>query len=229
MIRVALPDRIRTWLESLRASWRSDKVLFVHAGVNPNVDLERFLAVPWNTPLDAVDGGQALGLGALALPRRDPRSRRLRRLLRRPRPHAQRRPTRPLPRGADPLLPAEPRRRLGKHRSRADGRVPRVGGQGADSARPDQRDAEPAEGVEKELFAPSGTARTVIRPQPMARSAGWPGIASRAAASASTGVSVPVCTTVRNSGPYRPFHSAGSRTSSPLVQRHEKVSFPSRP
>lgn len=55
MIRVALPDRIRTWLEGLRVSFRSDRVLFVHAGVNPGVDLERFLAVPWNTPLDEVE------------------------------------------------------------------------------------------------------------------------------------------------------------------------------
>ena len=30
-------------------------MLFVHAGVNPAVDLERFLAVPWNTPLDELD------------------------------------------------------------------------------------------------------------------------------------------------------------------------------
>jgi serine/threonine protein phosphatase 1 len=55
VIRVAAPDRIRTWLESLRTSWRSDKVLFVHAGVDPNVDLERFLALPWNTPLGEVE------------------------------------------------------------------------------------------------------------------------------------------------------------------------------
>ena len=55
MIRVALPDRIRTWLEGLRTSWRSDKVLFVHAGVNPHLDLERFLALPWNTPLHEMD------------------------------------------------------------------------------------------------------------------------------------------------------------------------------
>ena len=55
IIRVALPDRIRTWLESLRPNWRSGEVLFVHAGVNPRVDLESFLARPWNTPLAEVD------------------------------------------------------------------------------------------------------------------------------------------------------------------------------
>jgi len=54
VIRVALPERMRTWLDGLRANWRSDEVLFVHAGVNPTVDLETFLAVPWNTPLDRV-------------------------------------------------------------------------------------------------------------------------------------------------------------------------------
>ena len=55
MIRVAAPDRIRRWLDSLQANWRSGDVLFVHAGVNPRVDLERFLAAPWNTPLAELD------------------------------------------------------------------------------------------------------------------------------------------------------------------------------
>ncbi len=55
VIRVALPDRVRAWLEGLRASWRSGGALFVHAGVNPGVNLERFLALPWNTPLAEVD------------------------------------------------------------------------------------------------------------------------------------------------------------------------------
>ena len=49
--RASLPVRVRTWLESLRASWRSGHLLFVHAGVNPAVELEAFLAVPWNIPL----------------------------------------------------------------------------------------------------------------------------------------------------------------------------------
>ncbi len=53
--RAALPPRVRAWLESLRASWRSGDTLFVHAGVNPQVELEGFLALPWNTPLARLD------------------------------------------------------------------------------------------------------------------------------------------------------------------------------
>jgi serine/threonine protein phosphatase 1 len=53
--RASLPPRIRAWLESSRASWRSGNVLFVHAGVNPEVELETFLAAPWNTPLHKLD------------------------------------------------------------------------------------------------------------------------------------------------------------------------------
>ncbi|MGH6799472.1 MAG: metallophosphoesterase, partial [Roseiarcus sp.] len=53
--RASLPPRVRAWLASLRASWRSGHVLFVHAGVNPQVELEAFLAVPWNTPLAKLD------------------------------------------------------------------------------------------------------------------------------------------------------------------------------
>ncbi len=55
LIRVALPERVRRWLESLRAYWRSQDVLFVHAGVNPNVELDRFLETPWNEPLAELD------------------------------------------------------------------------------------------------------------------------------------------------------------------------------
>jgi serine/threonine protein phosphatase 1 len=53
--RASVPQRIRAWLESSRASWRSGNVLFVHAGVNPEVELESFLAAPWNTPLHMLD------------------------------------------------------------------------------------------------------------------------------------------------------------------------------
>ncbi|HEX9169910.1 MAG TPA: metallophosphoesterase [Roseiarcus sp.] len=53
--RASLPERVRAWLESLRASWRSGDLLFVHAGVNPRFDLEAFLAVPWSTPLASLD------------------------------------------------------------------------------------------------------------------------------------------------------------------------------
>lgn len=54
-IRAALPPRVARWLESLRSHWRSNQILFVHAGVNPRFDLEAFLAAPWNTPLRLVD------------------------------------------------------------------------------------------------------------------------------------------------------------------------------
>jgi serine/threonine protein phosphatase 1 len=53
--RASLPPRVRVWLESLRPSWRSGDILFVHAGVNPRVDLEAFLAASWNTPLLKLD------------------------------------------------------------------------------------------------------------------------------------------------------------------------------
>jgi serine/threonine protein phosphatase 1 len=46
---------VLAWLASLRASWRSGDILFVHAGVNPRLDLEAFLAAPWNTPLFRLD------------------------------------------------------------------------------------------------------------------------------------------------------------------------------
>jgi len=53
--RGSLPERVRAWLGGLRASWRSGAILFVHAGVNPNFDLEEFLAIPWNLPLANLD------------------------------------------------------------------------------------------------------------------------------------------------------------------------------
>ncbi|MGD0761689.1 MAG: metallophosphoesterase [Roseiarcus sp.] len=54
-IRAALPPRIAKWLEGLRPHWRSGEILFVHAGVNPRVELDEFLAAPWNTPLWRLD------------------------------------------------------------------------------------------------------------------------------------------------------------------------------
>ncbi|MGD0639703.1 MAG: metallophosphoesterase [Roseiarcus sp.] len=54
-VRASLPARVADWLASLRPHWRSHEILFVHAGVNPRVDLEVFLATPWNTPLDRLD------------------------------------------------------------------------------------------------------------------------------------------------------------------------------
>ncbi len=55
VIRVALPQRVRDWLQALRSHWRSQDVLFVHAGVNPHVDLGAFLSAPWSTPLAHLD------------------------------------------------------------------------------------------------------------------------------------------------------------------------------
>jgi serine/threonine protein phosphatase 1 len=49
--RASLPARVRDWVASSRVSWRSGQVLFVHAGVNPRIELEAFLAAPWNIPL----------------------------------------------------------------------------------------------------------------------------------------------------------------------------------
>ena len=54
-VRAALPLDIAKWLEGLRSHWRSGDILFVHAGVNPQVELEAFLAAPWNTPLRLID------------------------------------------------------------------------------------------------------------------------------------------------------------------------------
>jgi serine/threonine protein phosphatase 1 len=55
VIRVALPERVRGWLAGTRSHWRSGEVLFVHAGVNPHIPLDTFLATPWNTPLAELD------------------------------------------------------------------------------------------------------------------------------------------------------------------------------
>jgi serine/threonine protein phosphatase 1 len=56
--RKSLPPRVRDWLVSLKSHWRSGGLLFVHAGVNPDVDLESFLAEPWNAPLATLGGDQ---------------------------------------------------------------------------------------------------------------------------------------------------------------------------
>ena len=55
VIRVALPERVREWLVASRSHWRSGDVLFVHAGVNPHVNLEAFLTARWDIPLSALD------------------------------------------------------------------------------------------------------------------------------------------------------------------------------
>jgi len=56
--RQSLPARVADWLASLRSHWRSGGLLFVHAGVNPGVELESFLAEPWNAPLATLGGDQ---------------------------------------------------------------------------------------------------------------------------------------------------------------------------
>jgi serine/threonine protein phosphatase 1 len=56
--RASLPPRVRDWFASSRVSWRSGQVLFVHAGVNPRIELESFLAAPWNIPLTKLDQDQ---------------------------------------------------------------------------------------------------------------------------------------------------------------------------
>jgi serine/threonine protein phosphatase 1 len=55
VLRVRLPAQVSRWLESLRPSWRSGDVLFVHAGVNPGMEINAFLAAPWNKPLAELD------------------------------------------------------------------------------------------------------------------------------------------------------------------------------
>jgi serine/threonine protein phosphatase 1 len=57
-LRDGLPARIGAWLAGLKSHWRSGDLLFVHAGVNPRLELEAFLAAPWNTPLDALEGSR---------------------------------------------------------------------------------------------------------------------------------------------------------------------------
>ena len=54
--RKALPADIGAWLDALKPHWRSGGLLFVHAGVNPARPLEAFLAIPWDAPLDRLDG-----------------------------------------------------------------------------------------------------------------------------------------------------------------------------
>ena len=53
--KAALPSGVAAWLAGLRAHWRSGEILFVHAGVHPDVDLEDFLSLPWNMPLRHLD------------------------------------------------------------------------------------------------------------------------------------------------------------------------------
>jgi serine/threonine protein phosphatase 1 len=51
----AAPSPVLDWLAALKTHWFSGEVLFVHAGVNPTMKLEEFLAEPWDAPLATLD------------------------------------------------------------------------------------------------------------------------------------------------------------------------------
>ena len=99
--RASLPPRVRAWLASLRVSWRSGQVLFVHAGVNPQVELETFLAVPWNIPLAKLDEDRHWAWVRRPFLDHRPGTNGFQRLLRAPRPYAKRRPPQGVARGSD--------------------------------------------------------------------------------------------------------------------------------
>ena len=54
-LREAAPPPVLDWLAALKVHTRSGGVLFVHAGVNPAIQLEEFLAEPWDAPLAFLD------------------------------------------------------------------------------------------------------------------------------------------------------------------------------
>ena len=54
-LRAAAPSFLSAWLAALRSHYQSGDVLFVHAGVNPDLPLADTLAAPWNEPLDRLD------------------------------------------------------------------------------------------------------------------------------------------------------------------------------
>ena len=133
--RESLPARVADWLASLRSHWRSGGLLFVHAGVNPE---RRARVLPRRAVERAAgDAGRRppLGLGAPAFPFRGAGAAGIRRLFRRPRPHAQRPEARPVARRPDPPLPPQPRLRLGHDRRRRDGDLARRERRGRDGAR----------------------------------------------------------------------------------------------
>ena len=109
--RASLPANLRDWLRSLAPNWRNGGLLFVHAGVNPGVDLQTFLAQPWDIPLQAARRRPSLGVGARAVPAPQARRRRLFRIFRRSRPYPARRRHRAAPRRPDRPLPPQSRRR----------------------------------------------------------------------------------------------------------------------
>jgi serine/threonine protein phosphatase 1 len=54
-LRAATPEWVIAWLSRLMPNYVSGDVLFVHAGVNPKLSLQDFLAMPWDEPLDRLD------------------------------------------------------------------------------------------------------------------------------------------------------------------------------
>jgi serine/threonine protein phosphatase 1 len=54
-LRNATPLWVQDWFSRLRSHDVSGDVLFVHAGVNPKIPLDTFLATPWDEPIDRVD------------------------------------------------------------------------------------------------------------------------------------------------------------------------------
>jgi serine/threonine protein phosphatase 1 len=51
----ATPLWVQDWFSRLRSHDVSGDVLFVHAGVNPKIPLDAFLATPWDEPIDRID------------------------------------------------------------------------------------------------------------------------------------------------------------------------------
>jgi serine/threonine protein phosphatase 1 len=54
-LRQAAPPAVLDWLEALKTHTFSGGVLFVHAGVNPTMQLEEFLAEPWDAAIATLD------------------------------------------------------------------------------------------------------------------------------------------------------------------------------
>ena len=53
--RAATPDFVHRWFDGLQSHAASGGLLFVHAGVNPDLPLDAFLAAPWDTPLSQLE------------------------------------------------------------------------------------------------------------------------------------------------------------------------------
>ena len=96
-MRAEVPTEVLNWLRGLRAYYRSGGLLFVHAGVNPAIDLDSFLNAPWLTPLRAFDESRHWAWVREPFLRHKPGATGLFRLFRRARPYAARRRLRAAP------------------------------------------------------------------------------------------------------------------------------------